>query len=147
MRDVLDQVVKLAPEYSWYEMNGVAVIRPTAAWTDPNDELNVVIPALHIDDATARTVLHRLLLPDHPDPATPGGRDVFTFDFSGGAIVDALNVLVKTGKPAIWTAHLLVHETPSGHDQYPSQGIGVMTLPGGPADTIATPRSRVLARR
>src|SRR5437762_10793018 len=39
-RQAFDRLMTLMPEYSWKEMDGVAVVRPTQAWNDPNDPLN-----------------------------------------------------------------------------------------------------------
>ena len=40
VRQALDQLTVLAPDYQWREMRGVAVIRPVSAWMDPADALN-----------------------------------------------------------------------------------------------------------
>jgi hypothetical protein len=52
MRQVLDLIVGLDPRYTWREVDGVAVVRPSAAWSDPNDALNRHVQNIHW---TART--------------------------------------------------------------------------------------------
>ncbi len=48
VRQVLDRLVALAPDYQWAEMDGVAVIRPVAAGTDGADVLNGRVAPLRL---------------------------------------------------------------------------------------------------
>src|SRR5665213_1589533 len=52
VRDVLDRLVALFPNYRWSDMNGVAVVRPAASWTDPTDARNLRVEPFHLDAAT-----------------------------------------------------------------------------------------------
>jgi hypothetical protein len=142
--DVLDRVLTLAPEYGWLDMNGVAVIRPRSAWTDPNNALNVRIPAFHAADVSIGQMLATIL--DLPGRVGGDGRR-FSVDFAGGTIPEALNAIVRTQPSAIWSVSLLVHQSPTGEDRSPGFAIQLLTLPDGPGVGMSTPLPRLLARR
>jgi hypothetical protein len=60
-RQALDQLVALDSAYRWQEMDGVAVIRPIAAWDDPTNMLNRPTAAFNVADAQVHEALHVLL--------------------------------------------------------------------------------------
>jgi hypothetical protein len=129
VREVLDRLVVLSPSYRWSEMNGVAVVRPVASWTDPADVLNLQVEPFHIDGATVSKTLALLL----NVPAQPGSLDNRTFSiaFNGGTMLDALNSLVRARQGVGWSAGLLIHPRPSGEDRSPSLIVGVRTFRAG----------------
>ena len=51
VRAALDRLMVLDTSYRWEERDGVAVIRPAAAWTDPNNALNLPAHAFDVADA------------------------------------------------------------------------------------------------
>jgi hypothetical protein len=142
--NVLDRLLMLAPEYGWLDMNGVAVIRPRSAWTDPNDGLNVRIPAFHAPDASISQMLATIL--NLPGRVGGDGRR-FSVDFPGGTVAEALSAIVRTQPSAIWAVSVLVHPSPTGADPSPGFTIQLLTLPDGPGVGMSTPLPRLRARR
>src|SRR5262249_26026388 len=98
VRDVLNRLVLVAPNYSWRERNGRAVVRPVAAWDDPQDVFNVRVSAFHVPDSSVRSVLSLMFRFPLPSGMAPS----FDFNFPGGTLIDALNTLVESNPPAIW---------------------------------------------
>jgi hypothetical protein len=142
--DVLDRLLTLAPDYGWMEMNGVAVLRPRSAWTDPNNGLNVRIPPFHATDASISQMLSTILsLPDR----VGGDSRRFSVDFPGGTIAEALSAIVRAQPAALWDVSLLIHPSPTGEDRSPGFTIQVLTLPNGPGVGTSTPLPRLLGRR
>jgi hypothetical protein len=60
-RQALDHLVALNSTYRWQEIDGVAVIRPIAAWDDPTNMLNRPTAAFNVANAHVHEVLHVLL--------------------------------------------------------------------------------------
>jgi len=60
-RQALDHLVALNSTYRWQEIDGVAVIRPIAAWDDPTNMLNRPTAAFSVANAHVHEVLHVLL--------------------------------------------------------------------------------------
>ena len=60
-RQALDHLVALNSTYRWQEIDGVAVIRPVAAWDDPTNMLNRPTAAFNVANAHVHEVLHVLL--------------------------------------------------------------------------------------
>jgi hypothetical protein len=60
-RQALDHLVALNSTYRWQEIDGVAVIRPIAAWDDPRNMLNRPTAAFNVANAHVHEVLHVLL--------------------------------------------------------------------------------------
>jgi hypothetical protein len=60
-RQALDHLVALESSYRWQEIDGVAVIRPVAAWDDPTNMLNRPTAAFNVANAHVHEVLHVLL--------------------------------------------------------------------------------------
>jgi hypothetical protein len=155
VREVLDRLVVLSPDYRWSEMNGVAVVRPVASWTDPADALNLHVEPFQIDDATVSETLARIL----SVPAGVAARhDIldnrgFSIAFSGGTMIDALNALVRARQGVGWNAGLVIHPRPSGDDQSPTLMVGIRTFRAGDrvegegAVAIGTPLQRLVASR
>jgi hypothetical protein len=111
LRAVLDRRVALVPDYSWRDVDGVAVVRPASAWTDTKGLLAAPVPAFHgpYDHSVPHVmnaVLHR---PDNPpDKRTMADKQLLgPGEFAGGTLVQALNALIRsTHSPAMsgeWT--------------------------------------------
>jgi len=107
MRQVLDLIVGLDPRYTWREVDGVAVVRPSAAWSNPDDALNRRVQDIHWTSVNARETLDKLtsLIFDAPVAATPGSVNPNTFavDITDGTVIQVLNAAAKAGGLFWWT--------------------------------------------
>jgi hypothetical protein len=107
MRQVLDLIVGLDPRYAWREVDGVAVVRPSAAWSDPNDALNRHVQNIHWTSVNARQTLDRLtsVIFDAPVTVTPGfvTSSSFAVDIADGTVLQVLNAAAKAGDLFWWT--------------------------------------------
>jgi len=107
MRQVLDLIVGLDPRYTWREIDGIAVVRPSAAWNDPDDALNRRVQNIHWAGVNARQTLDRLtgLVFDAPVTPLPGTINPSTFavDISDGTVIQVLNAAAKAGGLFWWT--------------------------------------------
>jgi hypothetical protein len=120
VREVLDQLVTLASDYQWTDMDGVAVIRPLAAWTDARNVLNSRVPALHMLDATVGDTLGTILRRPTHNPRLARvnfGKPAFAMAFDGGTMMEALNALVRSREGLGWMARAL---PPTGGDGTPA---------------------------
>lgn len=150
---VLDQLMMLAPEYRWADMDGVAVIRPVAAWADAADILNGRVAPFHLANATVSDTLDMLLRT--PRPGDSGfnhlnfNKPPFAMTFDGGTMVEAFNALVRSSGNAGWMARVL-HV--SGVDGTPALQLTVRTFKIGDrtgvdgAIVTGAPMSRLAAR-
>jgi hypothetical protein len=146
-RETLDQLVALAPEYAWKDMDGVAVVRPRAAWTDASNALNARMAAFRFADTTLSETMAALLRL----PARESHLDAerFTLAFSGGTMTEALNALVRTRGNVGWTAGVFFHGSLS--DPAPSFQVSIRTFNAGDrtpdegALSMATPAPRFLS--
>jgi hypothetical protein len=135
-RQVLDRVMKLFPDYSWKEMNGVAVVRPRNAWADPADVLNVRAEPFHVDNGRLTSTVHRLLgRPDGfeaPDKAI--NAQVFSLSFAGGTLLEGLVAIVRAAGAGGWDA-ITIHSPTSWQLPGPALVIAVRAAgpPQGPA--------------
>jgi hypothetical protein len=151
VRDVLDRLMALSPDYRWSEMNGVAVVRPVVSWNDPTDALNLRVEPFHLDDATVNQTLAVILkLPAHDRILTRVDNRAFSIAFNGGSMVEALNALVRAREGVGWNAGLFVHP---GEDQSPTLHLSIRTFrvgdraEGEGAVEMGTPLPRLRATR
>lgn len=110
-REAVDHLVASMPRYSWKEVSGVVVIRPTSAWTDPHDLLNQHVQPFDASDVSPDDVLHATLRAATPSLFMPH-QDVprsgalvnlrMTIAFPGGTLLDALNAIVDASGSAAW---------------------------------------------
>jgi hypothetical protein len=110
-RQALNHFVADVPTYRWQELDGVAVVRPKAAWDDRDDVLNAAVPPLSIADAHVSDVLDAILKATSPVLFWPhsgvrSGRPIdypISVAFEGGRLIDALDAVVNaTGKGTEW---------------------------------------------
>jgi hypothetical protein len=117
LRQALDLIVGLDPRYAWREVDGVAVVRPSAAWSDPNDALNRHVQNIHWTSVNARQTLDRLtsVIFDGPVTATPGfvTSSTFAVDIADGTVIQVLNAAAKAGDLFWWTQ---TEKGPSGSE-------------------------------
>ena len=107
LRQVLDLIVGLDPRYTWREVDGVAVVRPSAAWSNQDDALNRRVQNIHWASVKARQTLDRLtsVIFDAPVTVTPGSVNPRTFavDIADGTVIQVLNAAAKAGGLFWWT--------------------------------------------
>ncbi len=107
VRDALDRFVQMNPRYEWREMNGVPVIRPRAAWTDPRDPLNQRVETFSCLNADWHSVLldiAHLMNPSIVRPASgpPAGGWNLTLNIDGATILEILNHAVRSDGHLSW---------------------------------------------
>ena len=107
MRQVLELIVGLDPRYTWREVDGVAVVRPSAAWSNQDDALNRRGQNIHWTSVNARQTLDRLtsVIYDAPVAVTPGSVNPRTFavGIADGTVIQVLNAAAKAGGLFWWT--------------------------------------------
>jgi len=151
VRQVLDRLIELSPDFRWADMDGVAVVRPRSSWNDSTDALNTRLAAFHFANTTVGETLAAILRL----PARSSRLDSKTFDlaFEGGTMVEALNALVRARGSVGWNAGVLYHSTSSGEDQNPSLSVGIRSFNAFSPSTsegalaLATPLPRWLSGR
>ena len=135
-REAFDRVVMMMPMYSWKEMDGVAVFRPTASWDDPRNLLNLPTKDFNATNRKIDNVLHLLLRSVQPAVFYPhtdvprSGRLVdrlVTVDFPGGTMIEAVNALVRAVGELEWQL---------GH---PGHEVITLTNLDLPADLVMAP--------
>ena len=136
-RQALDRVVTLASEYRWKEMNGVAVVRPVSAWTDPDDVLNKDVEPFSVSNEPVQAALYVML--HRPESASPTARINAvraSLTFRGGTRLDGLNALTRTYGLGGWEA-ITVAEHPPGYPAGPLLVLGFRASgrPYGPGMT------------
>jgi len=146
-RETLDQLVALAPEYAWNDMDGVAVVRPRKAWADSSNALNARMAAFRFADTTLSETMAALLR--LPARGSHLDTEHFTLAFNGGTVAEALNALVRTRGNVGWKAGVIYHGSLS--DPAPSFQVSIRTFKAGdrsPAEgalSMATPVPRFLS--
>lgn len=107
LRAVLDAIVAADPRYEWREDAGVALLRPTLAWTDSNSPLYRNVGAIRFDDvgvSDALQIVVSMFGQDlHPSQRTNLGETRrFTLDAPPGTVFDALNAIVRAHGALAW---------------------------------------------
>jgi hypothetical protein len=146
LRQALDRVVALAPDYRWKEMNGVAVVRPVTAWDDPTNGLNQHIEPFSVVDERLVPALSIML-------GRSGSGDIqgkinavsASLTFPGGTLLDGLNALMESHHAGGWDV-VTVAEPPAGYEPGPLLVIVVRAndRPYGAAASTAIPLSRLV---
>jgi hypothetical protein len=104
----MDYVVALMPEYSWKAIDGVAIVRPKAAWNNTADPLSAPTNAFNAQDERLNDVLHTLLDAaslSTPHEDVPKHRPInraVTVSFPGGTMLEALNAVTRAHGNAQW---------------------------------------------
>jgi hypothetical protein len=132
VKDVLARIAALAPDYDWAIMEGVAVFRPSGAWSDPTSPLAARVPAIRFSDAPLGRVMSTIL--NLPRPAGPG--QIVSIDFQGGTVLEALNALVRS-EAAMW------YVSSDGQRLF----VSVMQRTGGRGFGLSAPVSGLISRR
>jgi hypothetical protein len=110
-RQAFDHLMTLMPTYSWKEMDGVIVVRPKAAWDNPEDVLNLPTRPFETTNEPLDDVLHILLQAVTPSVFSPhrdARRPQASFyhpvavAFPGGTMLEAVNAVVRARPAAFW---------------------------------------------
>ena len=144
-RQALDRLVALAPDYRWKEMNGVAVVRPVTAWDDPADGLNRKIAPFSIVEERLGPALNIMLGRIGSGDATARINAISaSLTFSGGTVLDALDLLTQSYHAGGWDV-ATVAEPPPGYEPGPLLVIVVRAndRPQGAAMSTAIALSRL----
>jgi hypothetical protein len=110
-RQAFDHLMTLMPMYAWKEMDGVIVVRPKAAWDNPEDVLNLPTRPFETTNEPLDDVLHILLQAVTPSVFSPH-EDVrrlqaalyrpVAVGFPGGTMLEAVNAVVRARPAAFW---------------------------------------------
>ena len=105
LRDVLDAMVAADPRYEWRELDGVVVVRPVEAWTDPASALNNSVARVKLDDVVASDlypVISRLLGVTAPQVAL-GDSHRFSLETPAEtSLLYALNAMARAHGSLSW---------------------------------------------
>jgi len=106
IRQALDTVTSLDPAYRWEERDGFVVVRPSTAWTDAADPLNLQIAAFTVTEAPLPTVVQTMLHfspSNRPESERQISRHI-SVTFAGGTLLDALNAISRAHQSMSWSA-------------------------------------------
>jgi hypothetical protein len=145
VRQVLDRVVMVVPGYRWQEIDGVAVVRPTEAWEDPADPLNLPVEAIRVQDVHVSVILAKLLRLTslHVNRSPRLISKPVTARFAGGTLLAALNATIRSHEEASWILGLIAH--PDG-DRGPSVAVTFIAFDAS-AISVSTPLTRLRTSR
>jgi hypothetical protein len=113
-REALDRLLETQPGFAWQDVDGVVVIRPIAAWKQPEHVLQARVAPFAVAGVHPHDALHAMLQSAQPSLLLPHtdlllsslGRRIFDpgatglidepvdVRFSGGSLLQALNALV-----------------------------------------------------
>jgi hypothetical protein len=118
--DALNALVSADPRYRWREQDGVILIRPVEAWTDPAHFLNRRLNGFRLRDSTASDVARFIYAqlsveviygeggqkgdPLRQDPDV-GLEKRLAFDVPPGTMIEALNSVVRDHGGLGWMVH------------------------------------------
>jgi hypothetical protein len=110
----LNKLVEIDPRYQWAVRDGVIVMRPVEAWSNPNNPLNQVIDGFSMQDRNFRGALDLFRSrvfgeppsdkPDYDSPVSRGEqmRRKFTMTTPAGPAVDALDSIARAHGGLTW---------------------------------------------
>jgi hypothetical protein len=145
LRQALDRLVALAPDYRWKEINGMAVVRPVTAWDDREDGLNrQVAPFDIVNERLSSAVQIMLGRIGSGDTTGRINATSATLTFSGGTLLDALGALTQSYHAGGWDVATVV-DPPPGYEPGPNLVIVVRAndRPQGAALSTAIALSRL----
>jgi hypothetical protein len=146
-RTALDHLMTLDASYGWNELDGVAVARPAAAWSDPDNTLHRPVGSFTFSNSDVIVILQ--VLTRTPTPPARGSLSPLlarriSVTFPGGTLLEALNAIVRAHQDIGWYA--FVGPVPQTRDLYPwfvlrikatdGSSVGFMT----PLSQLRTPR-------
>jgi hypothetical protein len=105
--DALTTLVGVEPRYSWQEMRGVIIVRPTTAWRDERNPLNQPAGPVDWQNVTLGTTLERVLALIYgrpsPDSELPRGARPFSVSVPSGTILDVLVASAGAHGAVVWS--------------------------------------------
>lgn len=104
---VLNGIVTIDPRYSWRESNGVIVVRPTAAWSNPENPLNQRVESIAWRDLPTDEVLVRtfnLLFTVEHVATSRSSLPRLTITVPSGSILDILIAATRSNPQVFWSA-------------------------------------------
>lgn len=139
--DAFDRLVQLDSRYAWTEENGVLVIRPVLASSDPSHFLNQTISLNLVDEpltaalSAIQTALGPVRIPADPlKLRTPEGARRFSVNLKATSILAALNASVRSHGSMWWEVRYC---QPAARYEYAT--IGFKTFDGsGLSSHVAT---------
>jgi hypothetical protein len=114
IRQAFDYVLAMMPGYSWRAIGSFVVVRPNAAWEDPNDLMNLPAAPFKVANVSFVSALHAMLqavdpvwvheFPEqHGHASSSLGIDrTISVTFEGGTMLEALNAAVRANRDAQW---------------------------------------------
>jgi hypothetical protein len=121
-REAFDKLVSLDSRYRWLESDGVVIVRPLAAWADPNHFLHRSIPDFSVSDvgiarafAAVQGALYPQIVSSRPDLDLPArtlqGNQHFSVDLGTTSTFEALNAIVRAHGSMLWRVTYCKPET------------------------------------
>ncbi len=113
VEEALASLASMDPRYRIIERDGVVVVRPVTAWSDPKNVLNFGSPSFVLEDATLGIALDAVVSAMVGEPPSPTDRlsipteqGARRFSVTMGAVsaAEALDAVVRAHGAAIWTA-------------------------------------------
>lgn len=103
LRDVLDAIVAVDPQYEWREMHGVIVVRPAAAWRDPDNLLFRLVPPVQLTEVLPGEAVGRVARElGHPSPLTMPRGALISLNQPQGTLLDLVNALIRAHGEMMW---------------------------------------------
>jgi hypothetical protein len=123
IRQAFERLMTSMPGFSWRELNGVIVVRPNTAWTDPRNVLNLPTAAFETRDQPLDNAIHavlnsvtpKLFVPQERVPRPEGPIDQrISVSFRGGTMLEAINEIARARGKVYWQF---------GYDSVPNQAL------------------------
>jgi hypothetical protein len=109
--DAFDKLTQLDPRYAWTESDGVLVIRPVLASSDPSHFLHQTLPSFHLVEERLGGALYAIESAlsgftlsggDQFAARTAGGERRFSVSLNATSILDALNASIRAHGSMCW---------------------------------------------
>jgi hypothetical protein len=107
--DALKKLSALDPRYRWLESDGVVIVRPVEAWSDPKNMLNYETKSFVLKDATLADALNAIVSAitgtghDHPfSESTEQGARRFNVTTRTTSAGEALDGIVRAHGASYW---------------------------------------------
>ena len=115
--EALKKLTEIDPRYRWIELDGVVVVRPVAAWSDPKNLLNFTTRSFVLEDVNVGSALAAVVaaLTGHSDRGdilyasaqrTEQGARHFSVKTGATSGGDALSAIVRAHGAAWWEVQL-----------------------------------------
>ncbi|MGH9218687.1 MAG: hypothetical protein ACRD1W_05270 [Vicinamibacterales bacterium] len=107
--DALKKLTALDPRYRWIESDGVIIVRPLAAWSNPKNVLNYQTESFVLKDATLGNALNAIVSAitgtprEHPfSETTEQGARRFNVTMRTTSAGEALDAIVRAHGASYW---------------------------------------------